>query len=158
MTVPKRIKGVAAATLMAGCLVVAFCSGGCAIVGGGEASGAKNLNREFTPVPGKNVVFHDKRLAGEIEITDMKCTKAGGVQKAQVSLRISPNAKDPDVVPFMYQFYWIDDKGKEIAADTNALQPAIIFGGDTVTIHGVSPDPGAREFKLIIHGVDRDHC
>lgn len=157
MELPMRYRGVAAA-LAACSMTVALCSGGCATVSGIVTEDKKTSPRECTPVAAKNVVFHSRRQANDLEIIDLTGTMEGDVLKVQARLRISPRSKDQDMVPFMYSFYWFDAKGKEVAGEPRVWQPYIIYGRATVSIQGVAPDSRVRDFRLVIRGPDDSHC
>jgi uncharacterized protein YcfL len=158
MNISKRYKGAVATTLLAGFVGALHCLGGCSTSTGIETAGKKTLERVSAPDPAKCLIFHDRGVAGNVEIADMKITKAGDLLKVEALLRISPHAKDPDIVPLLYMFVWFDAEGKEITSGANAWQPLMIFGRDIQKIQGVATDPRAREFKLKIRSPDNSHC
>ena len=145
----RRVVGV---TLTVTGMVAAFCAGGCSTTAGIEATGKKTWNQEGAPELSKNVVFNNRSLAGDIEIADLKSARVGDLMKAQASLR----SKSRDTIPIQYKFDWYDAQGMEIAANTGAWKPLLVYGRETRTIQGVAPDPRAHEFKLKIRESDKD--
>lgn len=155
MTLFKR-RNAAATALVAGCLGVALCAGGCAA--GIEPVGGKTPGHWIVPETGRNVVVDRRSMIGDVEIIATKSAMAGDVLKAEILLRISPKSKDPDMVPLQYRFDWYDAHGREIPANEGKWVPMLLFGRETQTIRGVAPDPRAREFRLKIRGPDGEHC
>jgi uncharacterized protein YcfL len=158
MMFPVIAKGTVAAVLMAGCVGALLGMGGCATTGGDKAAVNSTASQECTPIVDRNIVFHSKRLANDIDIVVMNNVSTGGAPEVRVSLRISPRAKDKDMLALLYKFVWYDDEGKEITTGTGAWDPLMLFGGGTAIIQGVAPAPGARNFKLIFQEAEDNHC
>jgi uncharacterized protein YcfL len=158
MKILKGCKWGVAAVFLAGGLGTALGVGGCSTTAAIEATGKKAINRESAPEIDKNVLCPSLKLANDVDIVELKSTTVGGVLQVRASLRISARAKDPDMLPMLYQFVWFDADGKEIAANPGAWIPLMIFGRATETIQGVAPAPRARDFKLLIHEPDDSHC
>lgn len=153
----KRHK-VATTALLAGCLGVVLCAGGCAATAGIGSGGGNTPGRGIVPEAGGYVVVDRQGMIGEVEIIAVKSAMAGDVRKAEVLLRISPNSKEQDMVPLQYRFDWLDAQGREIPSNPGAWAPMMLFGRATQTIHGMAPEPRAREFRLKIRGPDGEHC
>ncbi len=136
--------------LYVGCLVAAFCFGGCSTTGGIEAIGKTTWNQEGAPELSKNVVIKNSNLAGDIEVTDIKSAMVGGLMKAQASLR----SKSSEQVQIQYKFDWYDVHGMELGAGSGAWKPFLLSSKQNKTIQGVAPDPRAKEFKLEIREQD----
>jgi len=136
--------------LIAGCMAATLYLSGCSTTAGTEATGKTTWNQEGAPELSKNVIFNNNRLAGNIEIVDMKSFMAGNMMMAQVSI----HSRNRDTVPIQYKFAWFDVQGMEIGANSGAWKPYLVYGRETRTIQGVAPDPRAREFKLKIREPD----
>lgn len=140
------VKTVCITTLLAGCL--GLLAAGCATTSGTEATGTV-VENERTAALNKSIIFNNRGLAGDIEITDIKSTYIGDFLKVQVSLRSHAR----DTVPVQYSFAWFDGKGFEISSN-QAWKPFIVYGKETRTIHGIAPDPHVKSFKLKLRDPD----
>jgi uncharacterized protein YcfL len=127
------------------CLIAAFCVSGCSTTGGIVATGKTTWNQEGAPELNKNVAIKNSRLAGDIEIVDIKSTTVGGLMMAQASLR----SKSSDEVQIQYKFDWYDAQGMERGGN-GAWKPFILYSKQDRTVQGVAPDPRVKEFKLEI--------
>lgn len=131
-------------------LLAALCAAGCSTTAVMEANGKKTWNKEGAPELSTHIFVNNSSLAKGIEVTELKSAMAGNLMKAQVSLR----SKDRELLPVLYKFEWLDAQGMEIAANSSAWKPMVIYASEAKSIQGVAPDPRAREFKLKIREPD----
>ena len=141
-------------TIRSVCIVALVAGGlsslvtGCASTSGIEVTG-KVIKNDSGPEINKSIVFNNRGLAGDIEITDMRSSFSEDILKIQISLR----SNNRDTVPLQYLFVWFDAKGFEISSN-KAWTPFLVYGKETTTIHGVAPDPRVKEFKLKLRDPD----
>jgi uncharacterized protein YcfL len=135
--------------LILGALLACTTLSGCATTAGIEASGKKSFNQEGERTLAKNVVFNNSAMAGDIEIVDLKSSRAGDLMKAQVTLR----STNRDTMNIQYAFQWFDAQGMELGG-TTVWKPFMVYGKETRTVQGVAPDPRGSEFKLKVRGND----
>ncbi|MBI1920272.1 MAG: DUF1425 domain-containing protein [Geobacter sp.] len=122
---------------------------GCAATSGIEATGKTTWNEEGARELSKRVVINNGSLARDIEVADVTSSQVGDLMRAQVMLR----SRDSGTLQFQYKFDWYDIQGVEVV-DNAPWQPVILYGKEAKTIHGLGPNPRAREFKLKLKGTD----
>ena len=122
---------------------------GCAATSGIEATGKTTWNEEGARELSKRVVINNGSLASDIEVADITSSQVGDLMRAQVMLR----SRDSGTLQFQYKFDWYDIQGLDVV-DNAPWQPVILYGKETKTIHGLGPNPRAREFKLKLKGTD----
>lgn len=140
------VRSVCIATLTVGCLGSLVI--GCASTSGIETTGTVVENGSTAGL-NKSIVFNNRGLAGDIEITNIRSTYMGEFLTVQISLR----SHNRDTVALGYAFAWFDGQGFEISSN-QAWKPFVVYGKETKTIHGVAPDPRAKEFKLKLREPD----
>jgi uncharacterized protein YcfL len=136
---------IGGAMFFAICLIAAFSVSGCSTTGGIVATGQRTWNQDGAPELNRNIAIKNSRLAGNIEVSDIKSTMVGGLMKAQASLR----SKSGDEVQIQYKFDWYDAQGMELGGN-GAWKPFILYSKQDRTLQGVAPDPRVKEFKLEI--------
>lgn len=122
---------------------------GCAATSGIEATGKTTWNEEGARELSKRLVVNNSRLARDIEVADITSSQVGDLMRAQVMLR----SRESGTLQLQYKFDWYDQQGVEVV-DNAPWQPVILYGQETKTIHGLGPNPRAREFKLKLKSAD----
>jgi uncharacterized protein YcfL len=133
--------------LLAGAALLALVMAGCAAnTSGIEGSASATWGPEGDMQMSKFVVINNERVAGNIQIVDLKSGFVGDLMRANVTLV----SKTSSTQNLEYKFVWFDLNGMEITPDGSAWKPLILYGNETKTIQAVAPNPSAKEFKVKI--------
>ena len=90
------------------------------------------------------VIVNNPKVARGLQIVDMATKRIGNMLSANITLV----SKYSDTQQYQYKFAWFDADGLEIDPAGDVWIPFIMYGNETKTIQGVSPNPSARQFKV----------
>jgi len=131
------------AILMALPLMITF--SGCSSTSG--ISGSSAIMEEGSGLQhSEYVIVNNPKVARGLQIVDIATQYVGNMLQADVTLV----SKYSDTEQYQYKYAWFDNDGIEIDADGNAWFPFIMYGNETKTLRGVSPNPSATQFKIHI--------
>ncbi|MEA1926944.1 MAG: YcfL family protein [Candidatus Auribacterota bacterium] len=134
------LKGVAA--LIALPLLIALA--GCSSTAGIQGSSAMMTDSSGDIEHSEYVIVNNPKVARGLQIVDMATKRIGNMLQASITLV----SKYSDTEEYQYKFAWFDADGFELDPEGNAWIPFIMYGNETKTIQGVSPNPSARQFKI----------
>lgn len=117
---------------------------GCSSTSGIQGSSAIMDDSSGNILHSEYVIVNNPKVARGLQIVDMVNKRVGNMLMANITLV----SKYSDTEQYQYKFSWFDADGLELDPEGNAWIPFIMYGNETKTIQGVSPNPSARQFKI----------
>lgn len=90
------------------------------------------------------IAVSNRELAEELAIVRVDRRDIGGLVKSAVSVA----SRTPETLALQYRWVWFDSYGMEVASSSQSWQPLMVYGGQTTSVQGVSPNTGVKDFKL----------
>lgn len=136
----RRTTGIASAALVA--LVATGMLGAC---------GSTGANRYETRPPGESNVSYeqvlfDPALHSGVRVRGLKAVDEGGQLFVQADIENLSGAAQR----FRYKWQWLDARGIELDAISQAWTYRAIEPGDVMSVQGVSSSPRATDFRLLM--------
>lgn len=97
----------------------------------------------------KHLQVHNKKLASQLYISDIKSRKQRDL--LQVNLSLTSTYKKS--LQLQYQFQWFDQDGFVIEADKSPWQSLELHGMQTKTVASLAPTPHVTTFSLYVREV-----
>ena len=117
---------------------------GCSSTSGIEGSSVVMDDSSGNIQHSEYVIVNNPKVARGLQIVDLVSKFVGDMLMANITLV----SKYSDTEQYQYKFSWFDADGLELDPETNVWIPFIMYGNETKTIQGVSPNPSARQFKI----------
>lgn len=131
-------------------LPLMICFSGCSSTSGIEGSSAIMDEGSGDIQHSKYVIVNNPKVARGLQIVDMVSKYVGDMLMANITFV----SKYSDTEQYQYKFSWFDEDGIELDPESNTWIPFIMYGNETKTIQGVSPNPLARQFKINVRTRD----
>ncbi|MDP8214159.1 MAG: DUF1425 domain-containing protein [Candidatus Euphemobacter frigidus] len=119
---------------------------GCSSTAGIEGSSAAMKDAEGNVQYSEYVVINNPKVARGLQIVELTSKFVGDLLMANIALV----SKYSDTEEYQYQFSWFDGDGIALDPEAYTWIPFIMYGNESKTIQGVSPNPAARKFKINI--------
>lgn len=147
-TTASRVRATVRFALCAATVGVTGLVAGCRTTSGIEVGAAAVQTPDGNYQLSKLQVINNERLAGAIQVVDVRSAFVGDLLRANLTL-VSSSSRTQD---FQYKFVWFDASGMEVYPDANAWTPMLLYGHESKAIQATAPAPSVREFKVKIRG------
>ncbi len=92
------------------------------------------------------IIVNNAKFGRTVQVVDVRHEMEGDLLKVNLVL----TSKYAGSTKFQYKFAWYDAAGLEVRPNTDAWNPVILHGFETVSVHGVAPGPDVKSFKVNI--------
>jgi len=99
----------------------------------------------------KHLQVHNKKLASQLHISEIKSRKQGGF--LQINLSLTSTYKKS--LQLQYQFQWFDKDGFIIEAGKSPWRPFKLHGMQTQTVSSLAPTPHVTDFSIYVREVPK---
>ena len=119
---------------------------GCSSTSGIEGSSVVMDDSSGNIQHSEYVIVNNPKVARRLQIVDLVSKFVGDMLMANITLV----SKYSDTEQYQYKFSWFDGDGIALDPEAYTWIPFIMYGNESKTIQGVSPNPAARKFKINI--------